>query len=90
MKELKRAILSQNQRPSQGGGTGGPGPLSLNATNDKNLTKKNLFLRFQFLLASLRTTVHAYNKQYLTINNIDDQGARRTPLIQFFPPNLNV
>ena len=28
--------------------------------------------------------------QWLTINNIDDQGARRTPFIQFFPSNLDV
>ena len=49
MKELKGAILSENHRRSQGGG---PGPLNRNATNDKNLTKKVLFLHFQFLLAS--------------------------------------
>ena len=29
-------------------------------------------------------------QQHLTINSIDDQGAWRTPLIQFFPTNLNV
>ena len=40
----------------------GPGdPPNSNATNDKNVTKSLLFLRFQFLLASSRTTVHAYN-----------------------------
>ena len=61
MKELKDAILSQNHRRSQGSGLGGPGPLNRNATNDTNLTKKVLFLHFQFLLASLRTTVHAHN-----------------------------
>ena len=59
MKELKGAILSQNHRRSQGGGPGGPRPLNRNATNDTNLAKKVLFLHFQFLLASLRTTVHA-------------------------------
>ena len=58
MKELKGAILSQNHRRSQGGGPGGLGPLDRNATNDTNLTKKVLF---QFLLASLRRTVHARN-----------------------------
>ena len=52
MKELKGAILSQNHRRSQGGGPGGPDPLNRNATNDKNLTKKVLFVHFQFLLAS--------------------------------------
>ena len=52
MKELKGAILSQNHRLSQGGGPGGPGPLNRNATNDANLTKKVLFLHYQFLVAS--------------------------------------
>ena len=61
MKELKGTILSQNQRRSQGGGLGCLGPLNRNATNDTNLTKKVLFLYFQFLLASLRITVHAHN-----------------------------
>ena len=61
MKELKGAILSQNYRQSKGGGPGGPGPLNRNATNDTMLTKKVLFLHFQFLLASLRTTLHAHN-----------------------------
>ena len=60
MKELKGTILSQNHRRSQGGGPGGPGPLNRNATDDK-IYQKKLFLHFQFLLASLRTTVHAYN-----------------------------
>ena len=46
MKELKGAILSQNHRRSQGGGTGGPGPLNRNATDGTNLTEKVLFLRF--------------------------------------------
>ena len=58
MKELKGAILSQNHRRSHGNG---PGPLNRNATNDTHLTKKVLFLHFLFLLASLRTTVHAPN-----------------------------
>ena len=57
MKEFKGAILSQNHRRSQGCGPGGPGPFNRNATNEKKLTKKVLFLHFQFLLASLRTTV---------------------------------
>ena len=61
MKELKSAIFSQNHRRSQVGGPGGPVPLNQNATNDTNLTKKVLFFRLQFLLASLRTTVHAHN-----------------------------
>ena len=50
MKELKGAILCQNHRRSQGGGTGGLGPLNRNATNDTNLTKKALFLHFYFFL----------------------------------------
>ena len=79
MKELKDAILSQNHRRSQGvaqgvdqgvvhgwtrGWTRGPGHLNRNATNDKNLTKKALFLHFQFLLAFLRTTVHTYTSNF--------------------------
>ena len=48
MKELKGAILSQNHRLSQGGGTGGPSPLNLNATNEKNFTKKPCFFVFSF------------------------------------------
>ena len=43
MKELKGAILSQNPRRSQEGGIEGTGPLNLNATNDKILTKKPCF-----------------------------------------------
>ena len=89
MKELKDAILPQNQRRSQGGGPGGPGPLNRNATNDKNLTKKPCFFIF-----SVSFSIFACNstrvQQQLTINNIDDQGARRTPLIQFFPTDLKV
>ena len=61
MKKLKGAILFQNHRSSRGVGTAGPSPLNQNTTNDKSLTKKNLFFHFQFLLASQRTTVHAYN-----------------------------
>ena len=88
MKELKGAILSQNHRRSQGGGPGGPGPLNCNATNDKNLTK-SLVSSF-----SVSFCVFAYNntrvQQLLTKNNIADQGAGRTSLIQFFPTNLNM
>ena len=54
MKELKDAILSQNHWRSQGGGTGGPGPLNLNATNDNNnLTKKTLTEKFDVLRGRL-------------------------------------
>ena len=53
MKELKSGILSQNHRR-------GPGPLNRNATYDENL-KKAMFLHLQFLLASLRTAVHAHS-----------------------------
>ena len=60
VKELNGAILSQNHRRSQKGGPGGLGPLSRNATYNKNLTKKGLFLHFQFLSASLRAIVHAH------------------------------
>ena len=34
---------------------------NLNDTNDKNGTKCLYVFQFQFLLASLRTTVHVYN-----------------------------
>ena len=50
------AILSQNHWRSRGDGLGDPGPINQNASNDK----KALFLHFHFLLASLRTTIHAY------------------------------
>ena len=40
----------------------GPAPPNWNATNDKNVTKRLLFLQFQFLLASSRSIVHAYNR----------------------------
>ena len=48
MKELKGAILSQNQWRSQGVAQGAPGPLNRNATNDKQLTKKPGFFIFNF------------------------------------------
>ena len=84
MKELMGAILSQNQRRRQGGGPRGPGHLNWNATNDKNLTKKPYFFIF------ISFSIFAYNstrvQQQLTINNINGQGARRTPLNQFFQP----
>ena len=57
---------------------GGPAsPSNRNATKDKTVTKKILFLHFQFLLASLRTT--------LITNNIDDQEAG-VPSIRFCQP----
>ena len=65
MKELNARsylkIIGVARGVAQEGGPGGSGPLNWNATNDTNMTKKTLFLHFQFLLASLRTTVHAYN-----------------------------
>ena len=88
MKVLKGVILSQSHRRSQRGGPEGPDPLKWNATNDTNLTKS---LVFSF---SVSFSIFAYNstrvQQFLTINNIDDQGAWRTPLIQLFPTNLSV
>ena len=44
----------------EGGGAGGP-PPNCNAPNDKNVKKKLLFLQFEFLSASSRTTLHAYS-----------------------------
>ena len=43
-----------------------------------------MFFYFQFLSASLRTTVHAYNRIIIK-NNIDDQEAQ-APSIQFYQP----
>ena len=50
----------------------GPAPPQLNAANDKNVTKRLLFL--QFLLASSRTTV---------INNQIDPGGPGPPQFNF-------
>ena len=58
-KEVKGAILLKIIGVASGVAQG-PGLLNRNATNDK-FDKKALFLHFKFLLASLRTTVHAYN-----------------------------
>ena len=78
MQELKGAILSQNHRRNQRGGPGGPDPLNRNAINDKSLTKNPGFFIFNFF------SIFAYSntrvQQNLTINNIHDQGARRTPI----------
>ena len=77
MQELKGAILSQNHWRSQGDDPGGPGPLNQNATNDK-IWQKSLVSSF-----SVSFSIFACNstraQQHLTINNIDDQGARRNP-----------
>ena len=88
MQELKGVILSQNHRRSQRVGPGAPGPLNRNAINHKSLTKIRVssFLVFFSIFAYNSTRV----QQYLTINNIYDRGASRTPLIQFFPTNSNV
>ena len=61
MKELKGAILSQNHRRSQGVAQGVRDPSIEMPSMTKICQKKNLLFHFQFLLASLRTTVHAYN-----------------------------
>ena len=52
-----------------------------NATNDKNVTKKLLFLQFQFLLAS------SYTHTTVIKNNIDPGGPG--PLNLIFPTNFN-
>ena len=59
------------------GGLVAPPPSIEMPSIKKNVTKK--FLHFQFLLASPRTTVHAYNRNN---NNIDNQEAR-APSIRF-------
>ena len=89
MKELIRgAILSQNHRRSQGLAEGTRAPL-IKMPSMTNICQKSLVSSFSVsfsIFAYISTRV----QQSLTINNIDDQGARRTPLIQFFPTNLNV
>ena len=86
MKEFKSAILSQNHRRSQGGSPGGPGPSTEMPPMTK-IEQKKLVSSFSVSFSNF-----AYNstrvQQQLTINDIDDQGARRTPLILFFPTNL--
>ena len=54
------AILSQNHWRSQGDGRGNRAPFIKMLPMIK-FVQKALFLHFQFLLASLRTSVHAYN-----------------------------
>ena len=61
MKELIRgAILSQNHWCSQGVAEETRAPL-IKLPPMTKFVKKALFLHFQFLLASLRTSIHAYN-----------------------------
>ena len=60
MKELRGAILSQNHWRSQGVSKGS-GPPQSKCHQWQKFNKKALFLHFQFLLASLRTTTPAYN-----------------------------
>ena len=47
-----------------GGGQEARAHSKRNDTNDKNVTKNFLFLHFQFLVASLHTTVLAHNDNY--------------------------
>ena len=54
IKESKGTILSQSHRRSQGGGTGAWAP-SIEMPPMTKIYQKNLFLHFQFLLASLPT-----------------------------------
>ena len=89
VKELIRgAILSQNHWRSHGVAEGTWAPLIKMPPMTK-ICQKSLVSSFSVscvIFAYIRTRV----QQQLTINNIDDQGARRTPLIKFFPTNLNV
>ena len=61
IKELKGAILSLNHWRRQGVAQGAQDPQSKCHQRQK-FDEKALFLHFQFLLAFLRKTVHAYNK----------------------------
>ena len=89
MKELIRgAILSQNCRCSQGLAQEARAPL-IKMPPMKNIRQKSLVSSFSVsfsIFAYISTRV----QQSLKINHIDNQGARRTPLIPFFPTNLNV
>ena len=60
MKELREAILSQIIGVARGWPRG-PEPPQSKCHQWQKFVKKALFLYYQFLLASLRTTVHAYN-----------------------------
>ena len=60
MKKLKGAIFSQNQTRSQWVAQGTWAP-SVEMPPATKVCQKSLFLQFQFLLASLCTTVHVYN-----------------------------
>ena len=87
-KKAHKILISQNSievnhRLSQGRREGrGPPHPNRNAINKKNVIK-SLFFHFWFLLASTRTTVHAYTT--VITNNIDNQEAR-APSIQFCQP----
>ena len=75
---LQKALKFYNHKSSQGAQ-----PLSnRNASNDKNVTKKRLFLQFWFLLAFC---VQLYTRTTVITNNSDDQEAR-APSIRFCQP----
>ena len=88
MKKLWGAILSQNHWRSQGMSEGTWAP-SIKMSPTAKICQKSLISSF-----SVSFSIFAYNSTrvqlQLTINNIDDQGTRRTPLIQVFPTTLNV
>ena len=78
MKELIRgAILSQNHWCSQGVAEGTRAPL-IKMPPITKICQKSLVSSYSVsfsIFAYISTRV----KQYLTTNNIDDQGARHTP-----------
>ena len=78
MKELIRgAILSQNHWRSQGVAEGTRAPL-IKMPSMTKICQTSLVSSFSVsfsIFAYISTRV----QQYVTINNIDDQGARRTP-----------
>ena len=88
MKDVRGTILSQNHWRSQGVAQGTWDP-SMKMPPMTKICQKSLVSSF-----SVSFSIFTYNstrvQQQLTRNNIDDHGARRTPLIQFFPTNLNV
>ena len=64
-------------------GVKGPSFSNWNATNDKNVKHSLLLLQFQFLLAFLRTTGHAFNSIINNNINVDDHRARVLSILIF-------
>ena len=77
------ASQSQSIGVARGNGGGGGGALNWNATNEKKVTKRLLFL--QFLLASTGLRVQQYSRTTVISNNIDPLGPG-PPQFNFYYP----